>query len=326
MRNQGTLSKTPTALTKSPSISRNPFLAIKSSLSRGPSDWSHAVTNKMAAPAKAVLRRPATWKDRAVSLGAVADRVVAIFDYDATRDDELTLRRGMLIQVLSRDSRISGDDGWWTGCIDDRVGIFPNTYVAGRNETVGLFGTGNIAGVPTSSSPSPLILREIDYSSLDLKEVIGMGGFGKVYRGIWQGAEVAVKAVLPDPGDAASATVESVRREARLFWLLRHRNIIALCGACLTEPNLCLVMEYARGGSLSRVLSGRMLAPDVLVDWATQIAHGMHYLHEEAKLPLVHRDLKSSNSKSICKLVITLQVILFSVLILTDGETHSVLI
>jgi len=289
MRNQGTLSK-------SPSITRNPFQAIKSSLSRGPSDWSQAVTNKMAGPAKAVLRRPAqTWKDRAVSLGAVSDQVVAIFDYDATRDDELTLRRGMLIQVLSRDSRISGDDGWWTGCIDDRVGIFPNTYVAGRNEAVGLLGTGDI---PTSSSPSPLILREIIYDSLNLKEVIGMGGFGKVYRGIWHGTEVAVKAVLTEPGDAASATVESVRREARLFWLLRHRNIIALRGACLTEPNLCLVMEYARGGSLNRVLSGRMLAPDVLVDWATQIASGMLYLHEEAKLPLVHRDLKSSNSKS----------------------------
>jgi len=293
VRNQGTLSKTPSMLSKSPSISRNPFQAIKSSLSRGPSDWSQAVTNKMGG--KAVLRRPAqTWKDRAVSLGAVSDRVVAIFDYDATRDDELTLRRGMLIQVLSRDSRISGDDGWWTGCIDDCVGIFPNTYVAGRNEAVGLLGTGNI---PTSSSPSPLILREIDYSSLDLNEVIGMGGFGKVYRGIWHGTEVAVKAVLPEPGDAAIATVESVRREARLFWLLRHRNIIALRGACLTEPNLCLVMEYARGGSLNRVLSGRMLAPDVLVDWATQIANGMLYLHEEAKLPLVHRDLKSSNSK-----------------------------
>lgn len=293
VRNQGVLLKTPSMLSKSPSISRNPFQAIKSSLSRGPSDWSQAVTNKMAGPAKAVLRRPAqTWKDRAVSLGAVSDRVVAIFDYDATRDDELTLRRGMIIQVLSRDSRISGDDGWWTGCIDDRVGIFPNTYVAGRNEAIGLLGT---AGVPTSS-PSPLILREISYSSLDLKEVIGMGGFGKVYRGIWHGAEVAVKAVLPDPGDVASATVESVRREARLFWLLRHPNIIALRGACLAEPNLCLVMEYARGGSLTRVLSGRILAPDVLVDWATQIAKGMHYLHEEAKLPLVHRDLKSSNS------------------------------
>jgi len=50
-----------------------------------------------------------------------------------------------------------------------------------------------------------------------------------------------------------------------------------------------------------------MLAPDVLVDWATQIASGMNYLHEEAKLPLVHRDLKSSNSKLIGRILFILQ-------------------
>jgi mitogen-activated protein kinase kinase kinase 9 len=289
--------KSPSMLSKSPSISRNPFHAIKSSWSKGPADWSQAVVNRVNGPGKSVLRRPASaWKDRAVSLGAFAEHVVVIFDYDATRDDELTLRRGKLVQVLSRDSRISGDDGWWTGCIDERVGIFPSTYVAERTEAVGLLGTGDVAGVSNLASPSPLILPEIDYASLRLEEVIGVGGFGKVYRGFWRNTEVAVKAVLPDPGETAGTAVENVRREAKLFWFLRHRNIIALLGACLQEPNLCLVMEYARGGPLNRVLSGKRLAPDVLVDWAMQIAEGMHYLHEEAKLPLVHRDLKSSNS------------------------------
>lgn len=37
---------------------------------------------------------------------------------------------------------------------------------------------------------------------------------------------------------------------------------------------------------------------DVLVDWAIQIADGMHYLHELAVITLVHKDLKSSNSES----------------------------
>lgn len=198
---------------------------------------------------------------------------------------------------MSRDARISGDIGWWTGCIDDKVGIFPSAYVAERKDTVGLFGgAGDVMGASSLSNASPLILPEIDYTSLQLEEVIGLGGFGKVYRGVYRNTEVAVKAVLPDPGEIAGTAVESVRREARLFWLLRHRNIIAMLGVCLREPNLCLVMEYARGGPLNRVLSGRRLAPDVLVDWALQIAEGMHYLHEEAKLPLVHRDLKSSNS------------------------------
>ena len=35
--------------------------------------------------------------------------------------------------------------------------------------------------------------------------------------------------------------------------------------------------------------------PDVLIDWAIQIARGMAYLHDGAPISLVHRDLKSSN-------------------------------
>lgn len=90
-------------------------------------------------------------------------------------------------------------------------------------------------------------------------------------------------------------TLENVQQEAKLFWLLKHENIVQLEGVCLKMPNMCLVMEYARGGSLNRVLSGRKIRPDVLVDWAIQIARGMDYLHNKAPISLIHRDLKSSN-------------------------------
>ena len=58
-------------------------------------------------------------------------------------------------------------------------------------------------------------------------------------------------------------------------------------------------MEYARGGPLNRVLTGRKIRPGVLVDWAIQIARGMNYLHNGAPISLIHRDLKSSNGESI---------------------------
>ena len=41
----------------------------------------------------------------------------------------------------------------------------------------------------------------------------------------------------------------------------------------------------------------RRIPPHVLVNWAVQIARGMLYLHEEAVVPILHRDLKSSNSE-----------------------------
>lgn len=57
----------------------------------------------------------------------------AVFDYEATADDELNLRKGDLVEVLSKDSLVSGDEGWWTGVIAERVGIFPCNYVIRRD-------------------------------------------------------------------------------------------------------------------------------------------------------------------------------------------------
>ncbi|XP_013881170.1 mitogen-activated protein kinase kinase kinase 9 [Austrofundulus limnaeus] len=215
----------------------------------------------------------------------------AVFDYEATADDELSLRKGDLVEVLSRDSLVSGDEGWWTGMIADRVGIFPSNYVSKRcsvKEEMGLR--------ETEEHPvPPLHLLEISFSELTLEEIIGIGGFGKVYRAVWRSTEVAVKAARRDPDEDVAQTLESVRQEAKLFAMLNHPNIIALLGVCLQEPNLCLIMEYARGGPLNRALAGKRIPPFTLVEWAVQTARGMHYLHNQAIVPIIHRDLKSSN-------------------------------
>ncbi|XP_053577768.1 mitogen-activated protein kinase kinase kinase 10 [Bombina bombina] len=209
----------------------------------------------------------------------------AVFDYEATAEEELTLRRGDLVEILSKDSTVSGDEGWWTGKIRDKVGIFPSNYVVSDLKYTTLKGT------PTEF-PRPL---KIKFDELALEEIIGVGGFGKVYKGIWREEEVAVKAVRHDPDDDINVTSENVRQEAKLFCMLRHPNIISLKGVCLTPPNLCLVMEYARGGPLHRALAGKKVPAHVLVNWAVQIARGMNYLHNEAIVPVIHRDLKSSN-------------------------------
>ena len=244
---------------------------------------------------------------------------VAMFDYDAKAEDELSLQSGQQIQVVSQDVGVSGDEGWWTGIIDKKVGVFPSNFVAQpmhninkhlaqpRNNFYRKF-------TDDDSPPDPSVaaevdgevgekfsinLNEINFNELSLNEIIGVGGFGKVYHGFFQDKEVAIKAAKVDPDEDVSMTLNNVKSEARLFSLLNHKNIIALVGVCLTEPNLCIVLEYAHGGALNRCLLGRQLPPHVLVDWALQIAEGMHYLHNEAPIPLIHRDLKSSNGKKI---------------------------
>ena len=157
-------------------------------------------------------------------------------------------------------------------------------------------------GIFPSLCVSELLPIEIQFGELlPLGNMIGHGAFGNVHRGEWRGEEVAVKLfVVPSvtSSEHVASVVESIRKEAQLFWLLDHRNIIKLMGVCLTPPNLCLVMEYARGGPVSHVIQRYSLPPEVIVDWATQIAQGMSYLHEEARVHVVHRDLKSSNSES----------------------------
>ncbi|XP_061646874.1 mitogen-activated protein kinase kinase kinase 21 isoform X2 [Phyllopteryx taeniolatus] len=210
----------------------------------------------------------------------------AAYDYEASGEDELSLCRGDVVEVLSKDAAISGDEGWWTGKINHRVGIFPSNYVTYQPAIYRL----PVASVGERVPASPV---QIPFTELVLEEIIGVGGFGKVYRGTWKGQEVAVKAARQDPDEDITATAASVKQEAKLFSMLQHPNIIKLEGVCLDEPNLCLVMEYARGGTLNRALTGRRIPPHILVNWAVQIARGMNYLHEEAVV--IHRDLKSSN-------------------------------
>lgn len=221
----------------------------------------------------------------------------ALFDYEASGKDELTLRKGDVVEVLSLDSEISGDEGWWAGKVNNKVGIFPSNYVSLKPS-----GYGKLSNNGVSSELGPTVGLQfepevVDFRELSLEEVIGIGGFGKVYRGTWRGELVAVKAARQDPDEDISVTAQNVQNEARLFAMLTHSNIIVLKGVCLQEPNLCLVMEYASGGPLSRALSGRRIPPHVLVNWAVQIARGMLYLHSEAIVPVIHRDLKSNNSK-----------------------------
>ena len=194
-----------------------------------------------------------------------------------------------MIEVLSMDYVISGDEGWWTGKCSGKVGVFPCNFVAP-------------ADLDFSNLKRDELLRfyppHISFNELKVSEVIGVGGFGKVFRGDYNGSEVAIKAVRNMPDTTIEVARERVLNEGRLFWLLKHENIISLHGICLEEPNMCLIMEYARGGPLNRILgNGRRIRPDVLVDWAIQVARGMNYLHHGAPISLVHRDLKSANGK-----------------------------
>ena len=218
-----------------------------------------------------------------------------IYYYDAKEEDELTLNSGDIIEVLSKDKEVSGDDGWWVGRYQGQkfVGVFPANYVILEEQNKNIIQKHASFRTPIDNRRIP----EIDFEVLDLKQLIGVGGFGRVYRAFWEKVECAVKVARIDAGDDPDMAIQNVEKEAKMFAMLSHPNIVALLAVCRKPPNLCLIMEFARGGALNRLLQSNKLPPEVLLNWALQIAKGMQYLHNEAFLQIIHRDLKSSNSK-----------------------------
>ena len=52
------------------------------------------------------------------------EKVAAIYDYSADKDDELSFTEGATIFVLKKN-----DDGWWEGVMNGVTGLFPGNYV-----------------------------------------------------------------------------------------------------------------------------------------------------------------------------------------------------
>ncbi|XP_072297388.1 protein kinase Npk [Eucyclogobius newberryi] len=137
------------------------------------------------------------------------------------------------------------------------------------------------------SSPGSSFVQ-IKHEDLVFYENCGGGSFGSVYRALWisQNKEVAVKKLL------------KIDKEAEILSVLSHKNIIQFYGAVLESPNYGIVTEFANGGSLYEYLSSEQseqMDMEQIMAWAIQIAKGIHYLHAEAPVKVIHRDLKSRN-------------------------------
>ncbi|XP_041720868.1 CD2-associated protein isoform X2 [Coregonus clupeaformis] len=61
------------------------------------------------------------------SKAKVKEYCKATFAFEATNEDELTLKEGDVIQILSKDT---GEPGWWRGEVGGKEGVFPDNFVA----------------------------------------------------------------------------------------------------------------------------------------------------------------------------------------------------
>ncbi|KAJ8339904.1 hypothetical protein SKAU_G00345370 [Synaphobranchus kaupii] len=66
------------------------------------------------------------------SKAKVKEYCKATFLFDATNEDELTLKEGDIVCILSKDT---GEPGWWRGEVNGKEGVFPDNFVTLISET-----------------------------------------------------------------------------------------------------------------------------------------------------------------------------------------------
>uniref|UniRef100_A0A0A0KZC9 non-specific serine/threonine protein kinase n=1 Tax=Cucumis sativus TaxID=3659 RepID=A0A0A0KZC9_CUCSA len=130
------------------------------------------------------------------------------------------------------------------------------------------------------------------------KNILGRGGFGKVYRGrLADGSLVAVKRLKEERTPGGELQFQT---EVEMISMAVHRNLLRLHGFCTTSSERLLVYPYMANGSVASCLRERPQS-EAPLDWPTRkkvalgSARGLSYLHDGCDPKIIHRDVKAAN-------------------------------
>jgi serine/threonine protein kinase len=157
------------------------------------------------------------------------------------------------------------------------------------------------AGPPSSFLPGSM--TGVTLGGYNLRELVGAGGMGEVYRARDAKLErdVAIK-ILPAAFTGDPQRLARFQREARMLAALNHPNICAIYGLEEAAGIHFLILELVEGATLASQLAQvaevharpRGLALRDALGLARQLAEALEVAHDKG---IVHRDLKPANVK-----------------------------
>ena len=133
----------------------------------------------------------------------------------------------------------------------------------------------------------------------DIREQLGQGGMGTVYRALDRKLNQMVALKILRNGDSGTARSREERRRRFMHEIyaineVDHRNVVHIQEFGFFQDTPYMVMELLKGKDLSRVLkeSAGALPIDYCVDVLLVVISAIHACHQKG---IVHRDLKPGN-------------------------------
>jgi hypothetical protein len=138
-----------------------------------------------------------------------------------------------------------------------------------------------------TEAPGPSLLGRFQ-----LRERLGGGGYGEVYRAFDEQLQRDVALKLLRGGSKNGRAQERFIREARAAARLDHPNIIPVFDAGLLAGRSWIAYQFVAGTSLARTLSERSISPTDSARLVCELADALDHAHGRG---VFHRDLKPAN-------------------------------